>query len=236
MKPTVTLFVPTLNEIDGMRSVMSQVKREWVDQILIVDGQSTDGTAEYARTQGYEVYVQKEMGLRKAFNEGWPLVRGEIVITFSPDGNCLPELIPSLIEKMKEGHDMVIVSRYLNGAKSDDDTWLTGFGNWFFTHVLVNGLHGGRYTDAMGIFRAYKTRLFYELDIDKDDSYAPEKFWFTIMGCEPLISTRMAKRRMKIAEIPGDEPKRPSGQAKLQVIRWGGAYGCQILRELWYWR
>lgn len=144
--------------------------------------------------------------------------------------------IPSLIEKMKEGHDMVVVSRYLDEAKSEDDTWISGFGNWFFTHVLVNGLHGGRYTDALGIFRAYRTNLFYELDIDKEASYKPEKFWFTVLGCEPLISTRAAKRRLKIAEIPGDEPKRPGGQAKLQVIRWGGAYFCQVVRELWHWK
>lgn len=236
MNPSVTLFIPTLNEIDGMRSVMPHVKREWVDQILVVDGQSRDGTAEYARQLGYEVYIQKEKGLRKAFIESWPLIRGQIVVTFSPDGNCLPELIPPLIEKMKEGHDMVVVSRYLGEAKSEDDTWITRFGNWFFTHVLVNGLHGGHFTDALGIFRAYRTNLFYELDIDKEESYAPEKFWLTVLGCEPLISTRAAKRRLKITEIPGDEPKRPGGQAKLQVIRWGGAYFCQVVRELWHWK
>jgi len=219
-----------------MREVMPRVKREWVDQILVVDGQSTDGTAEYAREQGYEVYVQKQRGLRKAFIEGWPLIRGEIVITFSPDGNCIPELIPGLVKKMSEGYDMVIVSRYLDGAKSFDDTWITGPGNWFFTHVLVNGLHGGRYTDAAGIYRAYRTQLFYDLDIDKEEAYAPEKWWFTIVGCDPLISIRMAKRRLNVSEIPGDEPKRSKGEAKLQVVRWSGAYLFQTIRELWYWR
>jgi len=236
MNPSVTLFVPTLNEIDGMRNVMPRVKREWVDQILIVDGQSRDGTAEYARSRGYDVVIQKEKGIRKAYNEGWPHIKGEIVVTFSPDGNCIPELIPSLIEKMKGGYDMVIASRYLGGAKSEDDTWITGFGNWLFTRVLINGLHGARYTDAMGIYRAYRTRFFHELDIDKDDAYTMEKFWRTVMGCEPLISTRMAKRRMKVAEIPGDEPRRPAGQAKVQVVRWGGSYLTQIVRELWYWK
>ncbi len=236
MKPSVTLFIPALNEIDGMREIMPRVKREWVDQILVVDGQSTDGTAEFARKQGYEVYVQKEKGLRKAYNEGWPLIRGDIVVTFSPDGNCIPELIPTLIEKMKEDYDMVIVSRYLNGARSEDDNWITGFGNWFLTRVLTNGLHGGHYTDTMGIYRAYKTKLFYELGIDQDEAYAPEKFLFTVVGCEPLISVRMAKRKLKVTEIPGDEPKRPMGRSKLQIIRWGAAHVFQIVRELWYWK
>lgn len=232
----MTLFVPTFNEVDGLRLLMPRVKREWVDQILVVDGQSVDGSAEFARKLGYEVYVQKEKGLRKAFMEGWPLIRGDVVITFSPDGNCIPELIPELIEKMKEGYDMVIASRYFDGAKSEDDNWVTGFGNWFFSRVLIDGLHGGNYTDAMGMYRAYKARLFCDLGMDKEESYAPEKLWFTVMGCEPLLSTRAAKRRLRIAEIRGDEPKRVTGKAKLQTLRWGGAYLFQVIRELWYWR
>ena len=225
-----------MNEVEGLRTLMPRVKREWVDQILVVDGQSRDGSAEYAREQGYEVHVQKEKGLRKAFIEGWPLIRGEVVITFSPDGNCIPEVVPALIEKMKEGYDMVVASRYLDGAKSEDDNWVTGFGNWFFSRVLINGLHGGHYTDAMGMYRAYKTQLFYDLDLDKEESYATEKFWLTTMGCEPLLSMRAAKRRLKVAEILGVEPRRVTGKAKLQTIRWGGAYLFQVIRELWYWK
>ncbi|MCA9403873.1 MAG: glycosyltransferase, partial [Candidatus Omnitrophica bacterium] len=62
----VTLVVPTLNEYQGMQEIMPRVKNEWVDQILVVDGQSTDGTVEYAKEQGYDVVVQKKMGMRHA--------------------------------------------------------------------------------------------------------------------------------------------------------------------------
>lgn len=55
-----TLLIPTLNEIHGMRVIMPKIKKEWVDGILIVDGGSTDGTLEYARENGYEVFVQKK--------------------------------------------------------------------------------------------------------------------------------------------------------------------------------
>jgi glycosyltransferase involved in cell wall biosynthesis len=70
-----TLFIPTRNEIEAMRVIMPRVKKEWCDQILVVD-YSTDGTADYARSQGYEVVEQKGKGLRHAFNEGFPHVRG----------------------------------------------------------------------------------------------------------------------------------------------------------------
>ena len=55
---TVTLLVPTLNEIVGMKAIMPLIQREWVDQIIILDGGSTDGTIEWARDNGYFVHVQ----------------------------------------------------------------------------------------------------------------------------------------------------------------------------------
>ena len=55
-----TLFIPTFNEIDGMKVIMPRIKKEWVDQIIIADGGSTDGTVEYANECGYEVFVQKK--------------------------------------------------------------------------------------------------------------------------------------------------------------------------------
>jgi len=232
----VTLLVPTLNEIDGMKTVMPLIKPEWCDQILIVDGQSKDGTAEYARAQGYDVIVQQKKGMRHAYMEAWPHVKGDVVLTFSPDGNSIPELIPACIAKMKEGYDMVIVSRYAKGAKSYDDDVITGFGNWLFT-TTINLLHGGHYTDAMVIYRAYRKDLIAELDLDKDSSYEFEEELFgTNVSWEPLLSVRCAKRKLKYADIPGDEPAREGGERKLQVLRWGAAYMFEVLREVFVWR
>jgi glycosyltransferase involved in cell wall biosynthesis len=233
----VTLLIPTLNEIEGMKEIMPLVKREWVDQILVVDGQSKDGTAEYARKQGYDVVVQQKMGMRHAYMEALPHVKGDVILTFSPDGNSIPELIPVCIKKMKEGNfDMVIVSRYAEGAKSYDDDAVTGFGNKLFT-TMINLLHGARYTDAMVIYRIYKKSLIFDLDLDKDSSYAlEEKLFKTRISWEPLLSVRAAKRKLKVADIPGDEPKREKGERKLQVLRWGAAYMWEVFREIFVWR
>ena len=215
---------------------MPKVKREWVDQILIVDGQSTDGTAEYAREQGYDVVVQQKKGMRNAYMEALPHVRGDVLLTFSPDGKSIPELIPDCIAKMKEGYDMVIVSRYAPGAKSYDDDAVTAFGNWLFTKS-INLLHGGRYTDAMVIYRAYHKCLISELDLNKEKSFAfEERLFRTNVSWEPLLSIRAAKRRLKCADIPGDEPARDGGERKLQVLRWGAAYMFEVWREVFVWR
>lgn len=231
-----TLLVLTLNELSGMKAIMPRVKHEWLDQIIVVDGGSTDGTIEWAREHGYEVYVQKCPGFRHAYNEVLPFVKGDVLITFSPDGNSIPELIPALIDKMKEGYDMIIVSRYLGSAKSADDDLITGFGNWLFTKT-VNLLHGGHYTDAMVIFRAYKKQIVYDLELNKNEGYAlAEKLFRTQISWEPLLSVRAAKRKLKITEIPGDEPPRIGGERKLKILKWGAAYYFQFLQEVFCWR
>ena len=232
----VTLLIPTLNEAVGMRAIMPKVKKEWVDQILIVDGKSKDGTADIAREMGYDVVIQETPGIRGAYMDALPFIKGDIILTFSPDGNSIPELIPVCIEKIKEGYDMVIVSRYAKGAKSYDDDAVTSFGNWLFTGC-INLFHGSKYTDAMVIYRAYPKKLIHDLDLDKDSSYSfEEKLFKTKISWEPLLSIRAAKRKLRLADIPGDEPAREGGERKLQVLKWGAAYMFEILREIFIWR
>ncbi len=232
----VTLFIPTLNEIQGMKTIMPRIKEEWYDQLLIVDGQSTDGTIEYVKEKGYPLIVQKKKGLRHAYVEALPHITGDVILTFSPDGNSIPELIPDCINKMKEGYDMVIVSRYAGDAKSYDDDLVTAFGNKMFT-TFINLFHGGHYTDAMVMFRAYKTQMIYDLDLNKEESYlTEEKLFHTDISWEPLLSIRAAKRKLKTADVPGDEPAREGGERKLQILRWGAAYMFEVFREIFMWK
>ena len=232
----VTLLIPTLNESVGMRTIMPKVKKEWVHQILVVDGNSKDGTADIAREMGYDVVMQKSPGIRGAYMDALPFITGDVILTFSPDGNSIPELIPVCIAKFNEGYDMVIVSRYAQGAKSEDDDAVTSFGNWLFT-TTINVFHGARYTDAMVIYRIYPKKLIYDLDLDKDISFSVEENLFkTKISWEPLLSIRAAKRKLKTVDIPGDEPPREGGERKLQVLKWGAAYMFEVLREIFIWR
>lgn len=232
----VTLVVLTLNEIEGMKAIMPKVSPTWYDQIIVADGGSTDGTIEWAREQGYTVHVQQKKGIRFAYLEILDLIAGDVVVTFSPDGNSVPELLPELVAKMAEGYDMVIASRYLGPAKSEDDDIVTAFGNWLFTRT-VNLLHGGHYTDAMVIYRAFRKQLIWDLDLHRDESYRlPERLFRTIISWEPLLSVRAAKRRLKVTEIPGDEPPRIGGERKLRVLKWGAAYYFQFFWERFSWK
>ncbi len=216
----VTLIIFTLNEIDGMKAVMPQIKKEWYDELIIVDGGSTDGTIEYAREHGYFIFVQKEKGAGAAFTESVGLATGDAIIIFSPDGNSQPETIPRLIEKMKEGYDMVIASRHAGGAKSYDDDIITAFGNWMFT-TLTNLLFRAKYTDTLVMYRIFKKEIVEKLGI-KTRSPA----WGTQM------CIRCAKKKLKVADIPADEPPRIGGKRKMKPFANGVQELSMIIGEL----
>lgn len=215
----VSLLIFTLNEIDGMKAVMPQIKKEWYDELIIIDGGSTDGTIEYARENGYPIFIQKEKGAGPAFKEGVEMASGDIAITFSPDGNSVPERIPELSAKMKEGYDIVICSRYAKGAKSYDDDPVTAFGNWMFTS-LTNLLFGTKFTDTLVMYRAFKKNLVEELKVDTSTSS-----W----GSSLLL--RAAKKKLKITDIPGDEPPRIGGVRKMQPLINGSYELLMIFKE-----
>lgn len=235
-RPTTTLLMPTINEIVGLKQVMPQIPPGWIDQIILLDGGSTDGTVEWSREQGYDVVIQEKRGLINAYRQVYPLIKGEVLITFSPDGNSVADRIPPLVEKMAEGYDMVIVSRYKDGAKSEDDTFQTGWGNWVFT-TLINTLFGTGfrtpYTDAMVIYRAYKTSLIKDLGL-LTDGYI-EKRYKHMVSWEPLLSMRAAKKRLKIGEIPGDEPPRVGSEGKCAHYSWGMVYLAEMAQERLRW-
>lgn len=232
---TYTLLVMTLNEIDGMKAVMPRIPRQWVNQILVVDGGSTDGTIEWARAQGYPVYVQRQPGFRSAYREVWPLVTSEAVIYFTPDGNSLPEAIPRLIEKAEEGFDLVIASRYLDGATSHDDDGVTRFGNRMFrtlANALLRPRGSARMTDPLVMLRAHRKSLPARLGLDQEGVFEGlERFFRTRVDWIPLMSWRALQGAARWTEIAADEPPRIGGSRKLRIFQWGAVYLLQLLRE-----
>lgn len=209
-----TLLIPTLNEVEGMKAVMPHIKKQWIDEILVIDGGSTDGTVEYAKSKGYRVVMQKSKGITNAYREALKVAKGDFIVAFSPDGNSLPEVIPELVQKMKEGYDMVIASRYKKGAKSEDDDPVTAFGNWMFTKI-INVCFGGNYTDTLVMFRAFKKDIAKQIPIGLPRA-----------GLEPILSIRCAKLKLKVAEIPASEPKRIGSPRKMIPI----LNGLDVLR------
>lgn len=238
---TVCIVIPTLNELEGLKKIVPQITANWYQRIIILDGGSKDGTIEYAKDHGYEVVVQKRPGMRMAYIECYGYINEDIVITFSPDGNSVVETIPELIKEMEDGYDMVIASRYKEGAKSYDDTKITGIANYIFSSII--SLFGYQYTDAMVMFRAYRKEVPDKLKLNVLRSEFYEKYIGRYVSWEPLMSIRAAKMKMKIAEIPSDEPSRIDEDhkgyllSKSRISHFKSGITCffQVIEEFVFW-
>ena len=143
---------------------------------------------------------------------------------FSPDGNDLPEDIPKLIEKAKEGHDVVHISRFGKNSVSEDANWIERFGNYMFT-FLVNTFFGGNYTDALNGFRIIKRELWDELKTDAQ-----------YLNVEQQTCIRLAKRKIPIYEIESIEPNRIGGERKMRPLTVGAQLSYQIIKEFIFWK
>lgn len=207
MAKSVTLLLPTLNEVVGFKKIFPTIDKSLFDEILVVDGGSTDGTVEYARENNVKLMFQKQKGLAAGVMEAVDSITTDCVIEFSLDGNCLIDQLPELVNKLRSGYDLVVVSRYLPPAKSMDDNMVTAFGNWMFTK-MISGLGDFPVTDSLTIYRGF----------DKKIVRFPE-FQQLLYGpvFEPLITAVATARGLKICEIPGDEPKRIGGESKMSV-------------------
>lgn len=176
---------------------MPRIDKSWCDEILILDGSSDDGSKEYLLSKGYNVISQKSEGVRAAFWEAFELARGDIIIPFSPDGNSIPEDIPKLIEKITDGYDIVVASRYKGGTISEDDDFASRIANKLFTN-LINILFSASYTDGLGMYKAFKKSHLYTLKIDR----------FKNEFSEIMLLTRGARHGLRITEISSLEPPR----------------------------
>jgi glycosyltransferase involved in cell wall biosynthesis len=229
---SVTLFMPTLNELEGLRSVLPRIDRNLFQQIIVVDGGSTDGTIEELAKWGIRAVPQEGPGLTSAWNTGFSHSTSDVFILFTPDGNCLPELLAPLIDKMEEGYDMICVSRYLPPAKSHDDGLITAFGNWMFT-FMIRTLFGSKFTDTLGGFRAYRREAVLAMNLHRqhEESWLRRRYQL-INTWEIGSAIRSAKLALRTTELAGDEPARLGGVSKMHIIRNGIAAVMQIGHEV----
>jgi glycosyltransferase involved in cell wall biosynthesis len=221
----VTLVVLTLNEIDGAGHVFPKLPLSSVDEVLVVDGGSTDGTIEFFRARGVQVIVQEQRGRGEAFRLAVQHARNEWLIFFSPDGNEDPADIARLVDGLAAGYDMVIASRFMAGARSeDDDKFLFAsrrWGNLMFTWLVSVLFRGPRITDTINGYRAVTRTAFRRIDPDAQ-GYA----------IEFQMSMRALRLGLRVLEIPTQEGDRVGrGVSKLNAVPVGFKFLGLLLRE-----
>jgi hypothetical protein len=224
---TLTLVVFALNEIEGLRVVGPRINKhkQYLERILMIDGGSNDGSVEYAKELGWDVLIQPQnkKGMLNANNMAIEDCTTTHMIFFSPDNNCIPEKIFEIHKKLQEDdYDLIKVSRYLDGAKSEDDNYLTSFGNWMFT-TAVNILFGAKYTDVLGIYYGVKREVFFNTGIKR------------VLTINTHLAIWCKVLNKKTTEISGDEPARIGGETK-QNYFYNGLYESYTIISLFLLR
>jgi glycosyltransferase involved in cell wall biosynthesis len=215
--PQVSVVIPTLNEALNLPHVFARLPRD-IYEIVIVDGNSTDGTVEVARELYPDVRIvgQDRRGKGNALACGFNACRGDIIVMIDADGSQRPEEIPAFVDALMRGADFAKGSRFMEGGGSDDITWSRRAGNWFFTRT-ANLLYGSRYTDLCYGLNAFWARCLPVMQVDCDG-----------FEVETLINIRIAKAGLKVAEIPSFEENRIHGTSNLRTVR----DGTRVLRTL----
>ena len=95
----LSLVIPCYNEEDGVREVIGRCPAD-VDEIVVVDNNCTDRTAEVARSLGARVVAEKTPGYGAAYKAGLRAARGDLVVTMDGDGTYPPEASPRLVEAL----------------------------------------------------------------------------------------------------------------------------------------
>lgn len=218
-----TLIILTLNEIDGVKVVYPKLPLAEVDEVLVIDGGSGDGTVEFFKDRAVPVYIQELPGRGEAFRLAGKFSMGEYLLFFSPDGNEDPADIPKLFKALEDGYDLAVGSRFLPGARNDEAEKLFPWRAWanrMFT-AFANIAFRGDMTDTINGYRAIRKDKFGLLNLDASG--------FTI---EYQMSIRAMKLGLRIAEIPTVEGDRIGGESTAYSIPTGLKVLKVFLREL----
>jgi len=205
--PPVTVLICTLNEEQNLSFVIPQIPK-WVDEILLIDGHSTDKTVELAKHLRPEIKIMTQPGKGKgeALKFGVQQAMGEIIITLDADGETPPEEINNFIVPLLEGKDFAKGSRLFKRRplKMPRYRW---FGNKALA-ITCNLLFGTHFTDICSGYNAFWKNKFLQLNLPHDVHE---------VGCsmEQVIIVRSKKRGMNIEEIPHTSNGRIGGTSVL---------------------
>lgn len=221
-KVRVSVIIPTLNEAKNLPNLLPHLPR-WIDEVVIVDGRSTDGTVEVAKSLLPDALIVKEprKGKGVALRSGFEAATGDILVMMDADGSMNPAEIGLFVRHLRDGADFVKGSRFLQGAGSSDISWLRQLGNLGFT-VLVRWLYGGRYSDLCYGYAAFWRTVVPDLALDGDG--------FEI---ETQMNIRALRARLRIIEVPSFEFDRQHGESNLRTFPDGWRVLKTIFRE-WF--
>jgi glycosyltransferase involved in cell wall biosynthesis len=218
--PTVSVIIPARNEAANLSQVFGTLPA-WVDEVIVVDGHSTDETVAVAVAlrPDAKIIAQPGWGKGDALLAGFAAASGEIIVTIDADGSTDGAEIVRFVGALVAGADYVKGSRFTGSGRSDDITGVRRCGNRLL-NVLVNWMFRAQFTDLCYGYNAFWARHLDALRIDCAG--------FEI---ETLMNIRAAKAGLMIQEVPSHERRRLFGASNLRACRDGWRILKVIIRE-----
>ena len=213
MNKTVSLIVPTYNEHDNITALVQRLGKALAGynyEIVIIDDNSTDGTAELAESLKDEypvkVVVRKgKRGLASAVVDGLSYASGSIIAVMDADLQHPPEVVPDLLEAMEKGADIAVASRYIEGGGCQGWSFsrrLISRGAIFLAHLLLPATR--QVSDPMSGFFMFKK------DVVTNARLNPA-------GFKILLEILTVCTFQKVTEVPFTFVTREKGESKLNA-------------------
>ena len=216
-RSSVSLIIPAKNEARNLATVLDHLP-DCVDEVILVDGQSSDVTQMMALTCRPDIRIIDEpaAGKGNALRAGFNAARNEVIVAMDADGSMLPEEIPQIVYFLDHGFDFVKGSRFVGGGGSLDITPLRKLGNKGLM-MLANHFFETQMTDLCYGFFGFRRQYLDHLGLTSEG--------FEI---ETELTVRAVTSGLRIAEVPSLEMPRRSGSSNLHSVR----DGIRVLRTL----
>ncbi|MGB0933113.1 MAG: glycosyltransferase family 2 protein [Lishizhenia sp.] len=199
IKKKINVVIPAFNEEQSIGKVIAAIPSEWVQDIIVVNNNSTDTTQKVAEAAGAKVLLEKRKGYGYACLTGIAQAKtngADIIVFLDGDFSDYPEEIPQVVQPiLEQGMDMVIGSRATGKREKGSMTPQQIFGNWLATR-LMKIFYGASFTD-LGPFRAIKSESLEKLQMT-DKTY----------GWTIEMQIKAAKQKMNFCEVPVRYKKR----------------------------
>jgi len=223
----ITVVVPTRNEVNNLRPVL-ELAAPFADELLVVDGHSTDGTRELAEQCGARVILDEGKGKGAALRLGMREASGDILVFVDADGSHDPADIPALVDPIVAGEaDHVSGSRMLGGSDELHATFhqfVRLFGSQIIT-LSVNYTQNIRLTDCQNGLRAIRRDMALALDLQED-----------ITTIEQEMVIKSVRSGYRLAEAPTHEYVRANGESNFRVKDVWFRYVRSWLYYLLFWK
>lgn len=223
--PDVLAVIPAKNEAATLLDVIERCQRH-ASKVLVVDGHSSDSTADLAREAGAEVISDRGRGKGDAIRSAIAVADRDVMIFVDADGSHDPDDIPRIVAPILAGKaDHVAGSRLIGGSSElhgGFDEFFRLMGSSFIT-ACINRRFGVCISDSQNGFRAARTDVLKELGLREDS---------TTIEQEMVIKT--LKKGYTIAEVPSHEYARRAGQSHIVLWRVAPRYVWSFVRYLYF--